>query len=110
MKSNRRSVVVGLALLAVSAAANAQNGSTSMLGFVQSHNCMSCHSMTRTFMGPSFESVAHRYARTDGARTMLARRIAEGGVGVWGAVPMPANTQVSPDQAIALADWILSLQ
>ncbi|SAK50807.1 cytochrome c protein [Caballeronia hypogeia] len=110
MKSIRRSVVATFALLALCGTANAQNDNTTMLGFAQSHNCMSCHSMSRTFMGPSFNSVAHKYAHTEGARTQLARKIVEGGVGVWGPVPMPANTQISSDQAIALADWILSLR
>jgi cytochrome c len=41
---------------------------------------------------------------------VLARKIVEGGVGVWGPVPMPANTQLTAAQASALADWILSLR
>ncbi|SAL15908.1 cytochrome c protein [Caballeronia peredens] len=112
MNAKREGLVAGIALLAVFGTAHAQgnDASASMLGFAQSHNCMSCHSMSRTFMGPSFDSVAHRYAQVDGARTTLARRIVEGGVGVWGPVPMPANTQISSDQAVALADWILSLR
>jgi cytochrome c len=110
MKAKLKSVVAGIALLGLCGTAGAQNESTSMLGFAQSHNCMSCHSVSRTFMGPSFDSVAHRYAHVDGARAMLARRIIEGGVGAWGQVPMPANTQISSDQAGALADWILSLR
>jgi cytochrome c len=103
--------VVAAGLAAVSCVtAHAQEGAApSMLPFAQSHNCMSCHSVTRNFMGPSFDSVARKYANVEGAKKMLARRIVEGGVGAWGPVPMPANTQVSPDQALALADWILSL-
>ena len=110
MKARLKAWVGGIALLALCGTPSAQNESTSMLDFAQSHNCMSCHSVSRTFMGPSFDSVAHKYAHVEGARTMLARRIVEGGVGVWGPVPMPANTQISPDQAVALADWILSLR
>ena len=110
MKARLKAWVGGIALLALCGTASAQKESTSMLDFAQSHNCMSCHSVSRTFMGPSFDSVAHKYAHVEGARTMLARRIVEGGVGVWGPVPMPANTQISPDQAVALADWILSLR
>jgi cytochrome c len=73
-------------------------------------NCLSCHSVARNFMGPSFRNVAAKYAGVEGARVQLAHKIVEGGVGVWGIVPMPANTQLSPDQAAALADWILSLK
>lgn len=80
------------------------------LVLAQGSNCMSCHSISRDFMGPSFRHVAARYADVSGARAILARKIAEGGVGDWGVVPMPANTQVTPDQAHALADWILSMK
>lgn len=61
-------------------------------------------------MGPSFQHVAARYANVPDAHAELARKIAEGGVGVWGVVPMPANTQLTPGQASALADWVLSLK
>jgi cytochrome c len=71
---------------------------------------MSCHSVSRNFMGPSFTNVAAKYANVPSARAILARKITEGGVGVWGVVPMPANTQLTPDQANALAGWILSLK
>jgi cytochrome c len=82
----------------------------SMLALATSRNCMSCHSVSRTFMGPSFSNVAAKYADVEGARAQLARKIVEGGSGVWGPVPMPANTQLSKDQADALAGWILSLK
>ncbi len=66
--------------------------------------------MTRDFMGPSFDKVAKQYAHVNGTRRMLARCIVEGGVGVWGQVSMPANTQITVDQALALSGWILSLR
>ncbi|MGE8490015.1 MAG: c-type cytochrome, partial [Paraburkholderia nemoris] len=34
----------------------------------------------------------------------------DGSTGVWGAVPMPANTQLTPDQAATLASWVLTLK
>ncbi|WP_082508174.1 c-type cytochrome [Burkholderia sp. Leaf177] len=80
------------------------------LTLAQGSNCMSCHSISRDFMGPSFNHVAARYADAPNAREIVAHKIAEGGVGNWGIVPMPANTQVTPEQARALAEWILSLK
>jgi cytochrome c len=38
----------------------------------------------------------------------LATKIMKGGAGVWGAIPMPANPQVSAEEAKKLADWILA--
>jgi len=40
----------------------------------------------------------------------LATKIKQGGSGVWGAIPMPANPQVSDAEAKQLAGWVLSLK
>jgi cytochrome c len=80
------------------------------LALAQQQNCMSCHSVTRTFMGPALRDVATKYAGKPEAQSYLAHKIAEGSSGVWGVVPMPANTQLSPGQAATLAGWILTLK
>jgi len=41
---------------------------------------------------------------------MLAEKIMKGSQGVWGPVPMPANTQVSAAEAKELATWVMSLK
>jgi cytochrome c len=62
-------------------------------------------------MGPALHAIAAKYAPLgDAATPYLSRKILEGSTGVWGPVPMPANTQLSPDQAVALANWILRLK
>jgi cytochrome c len=38
----------------------------------------------------------------------LSKKVREGGVGVWGQIPMPANPQVSEDEANTLVKWVLS--
>ncbi len=73
-------------------------------------NCLSCHATDRTLLGPSLADVRRRYANQPDARDMLARKIQTGGAGAWGKVPMPANTQVSDEEAHALVDWILAPQ
>jgi cytochrome c len=40
----------------------------------------------------------------------LATKIMKGGSGVWGVVPMPANTQVNEAEAKKLAAWVLTLK
>ena len=43
----------------------------------------------------------------------LAERIQKGslpGKGNWGAIPMPANPQVSADEAKQLAAWVLTVK
>jgi cytochrome c len=41
---------------------------------------------------------------------MLATKIIKGGSGAWGAIPMPANPQVSEADAKALATWVMSMK
>jgi len=73
-------------------------------------NCMACHSVGTAVVGPALKDVAKKYAGDKNAPAMLATKIREGGGGVWGAVPMPANPQVSEADAKKLAAWILSLK
>ena len=102
MKSMSYAAVAATVALAaaLSAASPAARAEAAGLALAQQKNCMSCHSVTRQFMGPSLHDVAARYAH----------KILDGSTGVWGTVPMPANTQLTPDQAATLAAWVLSLK
>jgi cytochrome c len=72
-------------------------------------NCGACHAMDRKRIGPSYQAIAEKYAADREAVPKLTRKILEGGVGVWGQVPMPAmDGQVSQDEATRLVQWILS--
>ena len=76
-------------------------------------NCMSCHTIAKKLVGPSFKEVAAKYAGQKDAVSMLAERIQKGSVpgkGNWGAIPMPANPQVSADEAKTLATWVMSIK
>jgi cytochrome c len=70
-------------------------------------NCMACHAMEKKLIGPSYKDVALKYASDRNARAGLAKKVRDGGVGVWGQIPMPANPQVSADEATKLVNWIL---
>ena len=73
-------------------------------------NCLACHQVDRKVVGPAYKDVAAKYAGDKGALDRLARKIVNGGSGVWGPVPMPANPQVSDAEARQLAAWILTLK
>lgn len=99
-----------LSLLAVLACAPAASGAqTTGLAAVQAAHCMACHEVRSMRVGPPFEAIAKRFAGQAGAEEYLAHTIRSGGRGRWGAVPMPAQPQVSPEQAAVIARWILSL-
>ncbi len=70
-------------------------------------NCFACHRIDRNHLGPSFKAIAAKYADAQGADLKLAQKVREGGVGVWGQVPMPAQPQVSEAEALTLTRWIL---
>ena len=73
-------------------------------------NCMACHAVDKKLVGPAYKEVAAKYAGQKDAAAKLAEKIQKGGVGAWGQVPMPANPQVSADEAKTLAAWVLSVK
>jgi len=92
-------------LLAVAAVAAPAFASPDL---AQKKNCMACHQVDKKVVGPSYKDVAAKYAGQKDAADKLAQKIVKGGSGVWGAVPMPANPQVSEAEAKQLAAWIMS--
>lgn len=76
----------------------------------QSKNCLSCHAVDHKVVGPAYKDVAAKYAGDKGALDRLAAKVMKGGGGVWGPVPMPANTQVNEAEAKKLVGWVLSLK
>lgn len=82
---------------------------TTGLDLAKSVNCLACHQVRDRRVGPPFAAVAQRFAGQQDAADYLAQSIRSGGKGRWGAVPMPAQPQVSAQQARELAEWILSL-
>ena len=72
-------------------------------------NCMMCHKVDAKLMGPAFVDVAKKYAGDKDAEAKIVKQIRQGGGGQWGSIPMPAQTQVTDDEAKQLAQWILGL-
>ncbi|WP_237170064.1 c-type cytochrome [Pandoraea faecigallinarum] len=80
-----------------------------MESFARARNCMTCHAPDRTLLAPSYRDIARRYAGQPGAADELARAIANGSLGKWGKIPMPASPQLAPGEASRLAEWILGM-
>ncbi|MGA0795953.1 MAG: c-type cytochrome [Quisquiliibacterium sp.] len=70
-------------------------------------NCLACHALDRKLVGPSFKEVAEKYKGDAKAPEMLAAKIRNGGQGVWGAIPMPGNPQLSAEDLQSVVKWIL---
>lgn len=74
------------------------------------NNCMACHAVDKKLVGPSYKAVAEKYATQKDAAGKLALKVMKGGSGAWGAVPMPANTQITEADAKTLVAWILAMK
>ena len=75
---------------------------------VQANACTACHGMANKIVGPAFRDVAEKYAGRADAVAYLTGKIRNGGQGVWGAIPMPAqaSTQVDDAEVNAIAEWL----
>ena len=71
-------------------------------------NCMACHAVGKKLVGPAYKDIAAKYAGQTDAVARLEAKVVKGGGGVWGAVPMPANAQVTPAEAKQLVAWVLT--
>jgi len=98
----KRALLIMAAMATLSAPAMADQA------LATAKNCMACHAVDKKLVGPSYKDVAKKYAGDAKAADMLAAKIMKGGSGVWGAIPMPANPQVSDAEAKKLAAWVLS--
>ena len=78
------------------------------MALAQAKNCMACHAVDKKLVGPAYKDIAAKYKGDGTAVDRLAVKIMKGGMGVWGAIPMPANPQVSDAEAKKLAQWVLS--
>ncbi len=76
---------------------------------IEGSDCLSCHQLNRTSVGPTYADVARKYKNDSTATAHLVRRIREGGSGVWGQVAMPAHPNLTEAQASAMAAYVLSL-
>ena len=88
------------------AAAGAGGGAAS-LALATKHTCTACHGVENRIVGPSFKEIATKYAGRADAEAYLTSKIKGGGQGVWGTIPMPAQSLPDND-AKALAVWLFT--
>ncbi len=76
-----------------------------VLDLARKYNCLACHGVANKIVGPALNDVVARYrGRADGV-DYLKQRIVGGGSGVWGTIPMPAQTLPAADAEV-LARWL----
>lgn len=71
--------------------------------------CFACHKVDAQVIGPAFQDIAAKYQGDPEAAAKIGAQIKNGGVGLWGQIPMPPNPHLSDDEIQVLTEWILSL-
>lgn len=75
---------------------------------VAKSGCLTCHNIEDKINGPSYRDVANKYAgMPDTIVGHLAKKIIEGGSGVWGETPMIAHPAISRDDAETMVRYVL---
>jgi cytochrome c len=96
---------VAVAATGVAPVAKPVSDGAAALALAQKHTCTACHAVDAKLVGPSFSEIAKKHGSRADVVAYLASKIKAGGSGVWGAIPMPA--QSAPDADIQLiAQWL----
>jgi len=103
MKSVIVSIIAAAGLM-VAGSVMAEDGAA----MLKKGNCMGCHKMEGKLVGPGFLDVAKKYKGDATAQAKLETKVAKGGAGVWGTMPMPAMNNVKPEDIKGMVTYILS--
>jgi cytochrome c len=81
------------------------------LALIGKSDCFTCHAINDKINGPAYSEVATKYAGApDTIVSHLAKKIIEGGSGVWGEVPMTPHATLSQEDAEAMVKYVLLLK
>ncbi|NIC40305.1 c-type cytochrome [Aquabacterium sp. A08] len=95
-----------ISLAAPVVVAAAGGGAADAKALLNSNACTACHGVNNKIVGPGFNEIAAKHKGKADAEAYLVGKIKNGGQGVYGAIPMPAQPQVSDADARAIAAWI----
>jgi cytochrome c len=109
MENNMKSIIVSIAVAAGLTFAGSSM-SADMPPLAKKNGCTNCHSIDKKVVGPAWKDVAEKYEHDAGAADRLSAKIAKGGSGVWGAVPMPPQSKASEADIKELVAFILGLK
>ena len=98
--------IFSLSLLAALASA-ASLPAVASTELAKQHNCLSCHSVDKKVVGPSYKDIAAKY-KGQSVEAMLIDKVKHGSKGVYGQIPMPANANVPDADVKTLVKWILA--
>ena len=98
-----------LTMLAVAASLVVAGQANADQALAQKSGCTMCHAVDKKVIGPSFKDIAAKYKGQADAEAKMVTKVAKGGSGTWGPVPMPANSpKVSDADIKTLVKWVLA--
>lgn len=103
-----KKMVLSVAMLIACASGVVQAAETPLETLARSKNCFSCHAMDKKLVGPSFRDISAKYQSKNVEQ--LVAKVQKGGAGTWGPVPMPANPQVTAEEAKTLVTLIFAFK
>ncbi|MDD2915489.1 MAG: c-type cytochrome [Gallionella sp.] len=92
------------------AKADAALSQAAAMQLAKKNNCFTCHAIDKKVIGPAWKEVAAKYRGDTGAEAKLANKIAKGGGGVWGVIPMTPFPQISEADRKTLSRFVLSIK
>lgn len=79
------------------------------LALIESADCSICHNATMQTVGPSYTAIAEKYLHSSYNISQLAKKVQDGGSGVWGAAIMTPHPDLSREEAEEMVAYIMSL-
>lgn len=77
---------------------------------ISGSDCLSCHRVDVRSIGPSYLEVAAKYKDDPKGQAVIAERIINGSVGIWGEHAMSAHPDLSRQDAESIIQYIMGLQ
>ena len=105
-----KSIAIALAATAVLACSAAARAADAGEDLAKNSGCLACHNVDKKLVGPSYKDIANKYRGDKAAPANLAKKVKEGGKGVWGDIPMTPNAHVKDADIATIVNWILTLK
>ena len=77
---------------------------------LQKSDCLTCHEIDETAVGPSFKQIAERYPKEKTAVTYLLNKVKHGGTGAWGNGVMNPHPLLTDTEITTVLDYVFTLK
>lgn len=76
---------------------------------IERNGCKTCHNTRVKTVGPSYVSIAERYANTSSNVEKLTAKVTKGGAGTWGQAAMTPHHHLPPSDIRTMVKWVMDL-